>query len=146
MAAKRLRRVHPGDVLLYDFIQPLKLSYRVAKELGVIAGAVNGIVRRRRAITAEMTLRLSRYFGTSAQLWQNLQTQRLDRSSYGRDELLGRIPPILDNLFPRVFLRYASQAADVARDNCAVLRTSGPVECTQSSCTDRVHIQLDADG
>ena len=76
MASTRLRPVHPGDILLHDFMQPLKLSaYRVAKELGVAAPTVNEIVRRRRAITAEMALRLSRYFGTSAQLWQNLQTQ-----------------------------------------------------------------------
>lgn len=76
MAAKRLRPVHPGDILLHDFMRPLKLSsYKVAKELGVAAPTVNEIVRRRRAITAEMALRLSRYFGTSAQLWQNLQTQ-----------------------------------------------------------------------
>ena len=76
MTSKRLRPVHPGDTLLHDFMQPLKLSsYRVAKELGVTAPTVNEIVRRRRAITAEMALRLSRYFGTSAQLWQNLQSQ-----------------------------------------------------------------------
>jgi addiction module HigA family antidote len=76
MATKRLRPVHPGDILLHDFMQPLNLSsYRVAKELGVTAPTVNEIVRRRRAITAEMALRLSRYFGTTAQLWQNLQTQ-----------------------------------------------------------------------
>jgi len=76
MTAKRLRPVHPGDILLHDFMQPLNLSsYRVAKELGVTAPTVNEIVRRRRAITAEMALRLSRYFGTTAQLWQNLQTQ-----------------------------------------------------------------------
>jgi addiction module HigA family antidote len=76
MAAKKLRPVRPGDILLHDFMRPLKLSsYRVAKELGVAAPMVNEIVRRRRAITAEMELRLSRYFGTSAQFWQNLQTQ-----------------------------------------------------------------------
>ena len=76
MVTKRLRPVHPGDILLHDFMQPLNLSsYRVAKELGVTAPTVNEIVRRRRAITAEMALRLSRYFGTTAQLWQNLQTQ-----------------------------------------------------------------------
>src|SRR2546429_3400642 len=76
MAAKRLRPVHPGDILLHDFMRPLKLSsYRVAKELGVAAPTVNEIVRRRRAITAEMALRLSRYFGTSAQLWQNLRSE-----------------------------------------------------------------------
>src|SRR6201988_1707742 len=76
MPNKRLRPVHPGDILLHDFMQPLKLSsYRVAKELGVAAPTVNEIVRRRRAVIAEMALRLSRYFGTTAQLWQNLQTQ-----------------------------------------------------------------------
>jgi len=76
MAAKRLRPVHPGDILLHDFMQPLELSsYKVAKELGVTAPSVNEIVRRRRAVTAEMALRLSRYFGTSAQLWLNLQSQ-----------------------------------------------------------------------
>ena len=74
--ARRLRPVHPGDILLHDFMHPLKLSaYKLAKELGVTAPSVNEIVRRRRAVTAEMALRLSRYFGTSAQLWLNLQSQ-----------------------------------------------------------------------
>jgi antitoxin HigA-1 len=68
--------VHPGDILLHDFMQPLKLSsYKLAKELGVTAPTVNEIVRRRRAVTAEIALRLSRYFSTTAQLWQNLQPQ-----------------------------------------------------------------------
>ncbi|MGH7985876.1 MAG: HigA family addiction module antitoxin, partial [Candidatus Binataceae bacterium] len=57
-------------------MQPLTLSsYKLAKELGVTAPSINEIVRRRRAVTAEMALRLSRYFGTSAQLWLNLQSQ-----------------------------------------------------------------------
>lgn len=76
MVTKSLRPVHPGDILLHDFMQPLKLSsYKLAKELGVTAPSINEIVRRRRAITAEMALRFSRYFGTSAQLWLNLQSQ-----------------------------------------------------------------------
>jgi antitoxin HigA-1 len=76
MPTKKLRPVHPGDILLHDFLQPLKLSsYKLAKELGVTAPTVNEIVRRRRAVTAEMALRFSRYFGTTAQLWQNLQAQ-----------------------------------------------------------------------
>ena len=76
MATKKLRPVHPGDVLLHDFMQPFNLSsYKLAKELGVTAPTVNEIVRRRRAVTAEMALRFSRYFGTTAQLWQNLQAQ-----------------------------------------------------------------------
>jgi antitoxin HigA-1 len=76
MATKRLRPVHPGDILLHDFMRPLKLSsYKLAKELAVTAPSINEIVRRRRAVSAEMALRLSRYFGTSAQLWLNLQSQ-----------------------------------------------------------------------
>lgn len=76
MATKRLRPVHPGDILAHDFMEPLELSsYKLAKELGVSAPTVNEIVRRRRAVTAGMALRLSRYFGTTAQLWQNLQSQ-----------------------------------------------------------------------
>jgi len=76
MTTKRLRPVHPGDVLRHEFMRPLKLSsYRLAKELGVAVPTVNEIVRRRRAVTAEMAPRFSRYFGTTAQLWQNLQAQ-----------------------------------------------------------------------
>jgi antitoxin HigA-1 len=76
MATRRLRPVHPGDILKHDFLQPLGLSaYRVAKDVGVSLPTVNDIVRRRRAVTAEMALRFARYFGTSAQLWQNLQSQ-----------------------------------------------------------------------
>lgn len=56
-------------------MQPLKLSYRLAKELGVTAPSINEIVRQRRAVTAEMALRLSRYLGTSALLWLSLQAQ-----------------------------------------------------------------------
>ncbi len=77
MAAKRrLRPVHPGDILAHDFMEPLELSsYKLARELGVSVPTVNEIVRRRRSVTAEMALRLSRFFGTTAQLWQNLQSQ-----------------------------------------------------------------------
>jgi addiction module HigA family antidote len=76
MAMKKLMPVHPGDILAHDFMEPLNLSAgKLAKALGVSAPTVNEIVRRRRAVTAEMALRLSRHFGTSAQLWQNLQSQ-----------------------------------------------------------------------
>jgi addiction module HigA family antidote len=76
MRAKRLRPVHAGDILAHDFMEPLGLSsYQLAKELGVTVPTVTKIVRRRGAVTAEMALRLSRYFGTTAQLWQNLQSQ-----------------------------------------------------------------------
>jgi addiction module HigA family antidote len=76
MAPKKLRPVHPGDILRNDFLQPLGLTaYRLAKELGVSRPTVTQIVARRRGVAAEMALRLARYFGTSAQVWQNLQAQ-----------------------------------------------------------------------
>jgi addiction module HigA family antidote len=76
MAAKKLRPVHPGDILRNDFLEPLGLTaYRLAKELGVSRPTVNQLVARRRSVTAEMALRLARYFGTSALVWQNLQAQ-----------------------------------------------------------------------
>jgi len=76
MATKKLRPVHPGDILRNDFLEPLGLTaYRLAKQLGVSRPTITQIVARRRGVTAEMALRLARYFGTSAQVWQNLQSQ-----------------------------------------------------------------------
>ena len=76
MAMKKLKPVHPGDILVHDFMEPLGLSsYKLAKELSVSVPTVNEITRGRRAVTAEMALRFSHYFGTTAQLWQNLQAQ-----------------------------------------------------------------------
>jgi addiction module HigA family antidote len=76
MATKKLAPVHPGDILLHDFMEPLNLSaYRVAKDLAVSAPTVNQIVRRERSVTAEMAVKLGHYFRTSSQMWMNLQTQ-----------------------------------------------------------------------
>lgn len=76
MATKKLRPVHPGDILKNDFLEPLDITpYRLAKELGVSRPTVNQLLARRRTVTAQMALRLARYFGTSAQVWQNLQSQ-----------------------------------------------------------------------
>lgn len=73
---KQMRPVHPGDILARDFMAPLGLSScKLAKNLGVSVPTVNLIVRRRRAVTAEMALRLSRYFSTTSRVWQNLQNQ-----------------------------------------------------------------------
>jgi addiction module HigA family antidote len=76
MARKKLRPVHPGDILRHDFLEPLGITpYRLAKELGVSRPTVTQLVGRRRQVTAQMALRLARYFGTSPQVWQNLQAQ-----------------------------------------------------------------------
>ena len=67
--------MHPGYVLQYSFMRPLELtSYRLAKELGVSIPTINEIARRRRCITAEMAIRFARYFGTTAEFWQDLQS------------------------------------------------------------------------
>ena len=68
--------VHPGEILREDFMLPMKLTaYRLAKDLRLPAPRVNDIVREKRAISADTALRLGRYFGTSAQLWLNLQAR-----------------------------------------------------------------------
>ncbi len=74
MKETRIPPVHPGEVLLEDFLKPLRISqYRLAKEMKVYPRKINEIVHGKRAITADTALRLSRYFGTSAELWMNLQ-------------------------------------------------------------------------
>jgi len=72
---KKLQPVHPGEMLLEEFLKPLEMSqYRLAKELGVPARRINEIVHGSRAITADTALRLSKFFGNSARFWLNLQT------------------------------------------------------------------------
>jgi len=68
--------IHPGEVLLEDFMKPLGLSqYRLAHEINVSPMRINQIVHGKRAITADTALRLARYFGTSAAVWLRLQVQ-----------------------------------------------------------------------
>jgi addiction module HigA family antidote len=74
MTENRIPPVHPGEVLLKDFLEPLGISqYRLAKEMNVYPRKINEIVHAKRSITADTALRLARYFGTSAELWMNLQ-------------------------------------------------------------------------
>jgi addiction module HigA family antidote len=72
----RLPPVHPGEVLLEDFMKPLALTqYRLAQDLGVPALRISQIVHGKRAVTADTALRLARYFGTSANVWMRLQAR-----------------------------------------------------------------------
>jgi len=91
MAAKRLPPVHPGEILLLDFLEPLGLTqYRLAKSLSVPPRRINEIVHGKRAISADTALRLARFFGTSERFWLNLQTAYdLDVE---RDRLGARLP------------------------------------------------------
>jgi len=75
MAHKRLPPVHPGEVLLEEFLKPLGLTqYRLAKGLSVPPRRINEIVHGARAVTADTALRLARFFGTTERFWLNLQT------------------------------------------------------------------------
>jgi len=86
----KLPPIHPGEVLLEDFLLPLGVSqYRLAKDIAVPPRRVNEIVHGIRGISADTALRLARYFGTSAELWMNLQSRYdLERQ---RDEAEARI-------------------------------------------------------
>jgi antitoxin HigA-1 len=68
--------VHPGEILLEEFLMPLEVSqYHLAKELGVPARRINEIVHGQRRISADTALRLARYLGTSERFWMNLQAR-----------------------------------------------------------------------
>jgi len=76
MKQNKLPPVHPGEVLLEEFLKPLAISqYRLAKDISFPPLRVNEIVLRKRSISADTALRLSRFFGTSAEFWLNLQSQ-----------------------------------------------------------------------
>lgn len=73
---ERLPPIHPGEVLLEDFMRPLGLTqYRVAKDIGVSPLRISEIVHGKRAITADTALRLARYFDTSPAVWLRLQAR-----------------------------------------------------------------------
>jgi len=75
MVQRKLPPVHPGEILLEEFLLPLGVSqYRLAKEIHVPARRINEIVHGKRSITADTALRLGRYFQTSERFWLNLQT------------------------------------------------------------------------
>src|SRR5438132_14074753 len=74
MPGGKLPPIHPGEVLLEEFLTPLGISqYRLAKETSVPARRINEIIHGTRAITADTALRLARYFGTTDPFWLNLQ-------------------------------------------------------------------------
>lgn len=95
----KLSPIHPGEVLLEDFLKPIALTqYRLAHDIGVPARRINEIVLGKRSISADTALRLARYFRNSARFWLNLQSRydleveqdrlgdRLDR------EVVGHVP------------------------------------------------------
>ncbi len=75
MPRRKLEAVHPGEILLEEFLVPLGISqYRLAKDISVPPRRINEIVRGHRSITADTALRLARYFRNTERFWLNLQS------------------------------------------------------------------------
>ncbi len=88
MSSRKLAPIHPGEILLEEFLKPLGVSqYRLAQDISVPPRRINEIVHGLRAVSADTGLRLSRYFGTSERFWLNLQS-RFDLES--EKERLGK--------------------------------------------------------
>jgi len=76
MAKKMMNPIHPGEILLEEFLGPLGVSqYRLAKDISVPPRRINEIVHGKRSITADTALRLARFFGTTERFWLNLQVR-----------------------------------------------------------------------
>ena len=74
--AAKLPPIHPGEILMEEFLRPLGVTqYRLAKGIGVDARRINAIIHGNRSITAETALLFSRFFGNSAEFWMGLQSQ-----------------------------------------------------------------------
>ncbi|MCY1356295.1 addiction module antidote protein, HigA family [compost metagenome] len=97
MAINGMRPIHPGEILREEFLEPLGIApAALARALHVSAPTVNDIVRERRGITADMALRLGRYFDTTAQFWMNLQTEYALATTYAEagEEIEHEIEPL----------------------------------------------------
>lgn len=71
---EKLANVHPGEILNYEFLEPLKISaYRLSKDLKIPQTRISEIIKGNRRITADTALRLSKYFGNSAKFWLGIQ-------------------------------------------------------------------------
>ena len=95
MATKPLDPIHPGEVLSEEFMTPMELSSNaLARAIGVTPARVNEIVNGRRGISADTALRLGRYFGTTADVWINLQKRyELETARRELGKALAQIQP-----------------------------------------------------
>ncbi|RKZ82621.1 MAG: addiction module antidote protein, HigA family [Gammaproteobacteria bacterium] len=76
MMDKKLNPIHPGEILMEEFLKPIGVSqYRLAKDISVPPRRINEIVHGKRSVTADTALRFGRFFGMSPQFWLNLQTR-----------------------------------------------------------------------
>ncbi len=90
MSKQKLPPIHPGEILMEEFLNPMGISqYKLAKDISVPARRINEIVHGKRSITPDTALRLSRFFGLSERFWINLQA-RYDLEME-KDRLMNRL-------------------------------------------------------
>ena len=92
MAKRDFQPIHPGEILLEEFLHPMEISqYRLAKDISVPQRRISEIVQGKRSITADTALRFGRYFGMEAQFWLNLQSRyNLQNAESGLDKRLDK--------------------------------------------------------
>ncbi len=89
----KLKNIHPGEILLEEFLLPLNISaYRLAKDIEIPQTRISEIVKGNRRITADTALRLSKYFGNSAKFWLGLQDDfDLEEEQYAKSSIIESI-------------------------------------------------------
>jgi len=89
----KLKNIHPGEVLLEEFLIPLKISaYRLSKDMEIPQTRISQIIKGKRRITADTALRLSSYFGNSAKFWLGLQNDYdIEEEKYNQVKILRKI-------------------------------------------------------
>lgn len=99
MNNNRLPNIHPGEILQLEFLEPLNITaYRLSKDIGVAQTRISEILSGKRSITADTALRLSHYFGNTAQFWLNLQTQYdLRQALEENSKIYNQIPKLPSN-------------------------------------------------
>ena len=92
----RLKNIHPGEILLQEFLVPLNISaYKLSKDIDIPQTRIGAILKGNRSITADTALRLSKYFGNSAKFWLGLQDDfDLEQEKYAKSTELNSIKPI----------------------------------------------------
>jgi addiction module HigA family antidote len=90
---KKLKNIHPGEILLEEFLIPLEISaYRLSKDIGIPQTRVSEIVKGNRRITADTALRLAKYFGNSAKFWLGIQDDfDIEEERHQKKDELGAI-------------------------------------------------------
>lgn len=93
---EKIMNIHPGEILEKDFLEPMGITaYRLSKSIGVQQTRISQIIKGKMSVTANMATRLAKFFGTSAEVWMNLQSQYEIRKVKEQNKaILDRISPM----------------------------------------------------